>query len=154
MSSETSYKKIHDMKVEADVGLTMSDGIRLSARVYRPAGEGKYPVLLAVSPYQHETDSIPHSTLFLWREVGPVGWYVEAQGYVIVHVDVRGTGLSQGDYHLLDKREHRLGEVVEHGNDDRDHRRREPRCLHAGTPQPAHADRARSRQSHRSLRAL
>jgi putative CocE/NonD family hydrolase len=114
VSSEKSYKKVHDMKVEADVGLTMSDGVRLSARVYRPAAEGKFPVLLAVSPYQHETDSIPHSTLFLWREVGPVDWYVEAQGYVIVHVDVRGTGLSQGDYHLLDKREQQdLYEMVE-----------------------------------------
>ena len=114
MTAEASYKKSHTMKVEADVGLTMRDGVRLSARVYRPDGPGKYPVLLAVSPYQHQTDSIPHSTLFLWREVGPVGWYVEAQGYIIVHVDVRGTGLSEGEYNLLDKIEQQdLYEIVE-----------------------------------------
>lgn len=102
------------MKVEADVGLTTRDGVRLSARVYRPDAPGKYPVLLAVSPYQHQTDSIPHSTLFLWREIGPVSWYVEAQGYIIVHVDVRGTGMSDGEYNLLDKTEQQdLYEIVE-----------------------------------------
>ena len=71
-------------------------------------------MLLAVSPYQHQTDSLPHSTLFLWREVGPYPWYVEAQGYVIVHVDVRGTGLSKGDYNFLDKTEQQdLFEIIE-----------------------------------------
>jgi len=114
LTADRNYKKIHTMKVEADVGLTMRDGVRLSARVYRPDGPGKFPVLLAVSPYQHQTDSIPHSTLFLWREVGPVDWYVEAQGYIIVHVDVRGTGLSQGEYNLLDKVEQQdLYEIIE-----------------------------------------
>lgn len=114
MTAEAKYEKKHTMKVEADVGLTMRDGIRLSARVYRPDAPGKYPVLLAVSPYQHQTDSIPHSTLFLWREVGPVAWYVEAQGYIIVHVDVRGTGMSDGEYNLLDKTEQQdLYEIIE-----------------------------------------
>lgn len=114
MSSDRSYSKVHDLQTDVDVGLTMDDGVRLSARVYRPEGSGQYPVLLAVSPYQHRTDAIPHSTLFLWREVGPVDWYVEAQGYAIVHVDVRGTGQSDGDYNLLDRREQRdLYEIVE-----------------------------------------
>lgn len=114
MSAHGNYKKIYDMKVEADVGIVVRDGTRLSARVYRPDRDGRFPVLLAVSPYQHETDSIPHSTLFLWREVGPVNWYVEAQGYAIVHVDVRGTGLSQGEYNLLDSREQQdLYEIIE-----------------------------------------
>lgn len=112
--ADPTYRKIHDLKVDDDVGITMRDGVRLSARVCRPAGTGKFPVLLAVSPYQHRTDSIPHSTLFLWREVGPVDWYVEAQGYVIVHVDVRGTGLSAGEYNFLDKDEQQdLYEIVE-----------------------------------------
>lgn len=114
MVAERKYKKVHDLKVEADVGIAMRDGVRLSARVYRPDGDGQFPVLLAVSPYQHATDSIPHSTLFLWREVGPVDWYVEAQGYVIVHVDVRGTGQSEGEYNLLDKTEQQdLYEIIE-----------------------------------------
>ena len=114
MTAHPTYTKIYHLKVEADVGIAMRDGLRLSARVYRPDGDGQFPILLAVSPYQHQSDSIPHSTQFLWREVGPVDWYVEAQGYALVHVDVRGTGLSQGEYNLLDKQEQQdLYEIVE-----------------------------------------
>jgi putative CocE/NonD family hydrolase len=114
VAADRTYKKIHHLKVEADVGIAMRDGVRLSARVYRPEADGQFPVLLAVSPYQHQTDSIPHSTLFLWREVGPVDWYVEAQGYAVVHVDVRGTGLSQGEYNFLSKDEQQdLYEIIE-----------------------------------------
>lgn len=114
MASDRSYTKSYELKVEADVGIRMRDGVRLSSRVYRPAAEGRYPVLLAVSPYQHETDTIPHSTLFLWREIGPAAWYVEAQGYALVHVDVRGTGRSAGEYHFLDNNEQQdLHEIVE-----------------------------------------
>lgn len=114
MSEDPNYGKRYQLKAEDDVSVTMRDGTRLSAKVYRPDGDGRYPILLAVSPYQHQTDSLPHSTLFLWREVGPYQWYVEAQGYAIVHVDVRGTGLSQGEYNFLDKTEHQdLYEIVE-----------------------------------------
>jgi len=114
VSDNRAYTKIHDLKLETDVGITMRDGVRLSARICRPDAEGRFPVLLAVSPYQHRTDGIPHSTLFLWREVGPVNWYVEAQGYVIVHVDVRGTGQSEGEYRFLDKDEQQdLYEIIE-----------------------------------------
>ncbi len=114
MSEGRDYEKRYKLKVEDDVGVTMRDGTRLSAKIYRPEAAGRYPVLLAVSPYQHQTDSLPHSTLFLWREVGPYQWYVEAQGYVIVHVDVRGTGLSKGDYNFLDKTEQQdLFEIIE-----------------------------------------
>jgi putative CocE/NonD family hydrolase len=114
VSQDRNYEKPYTLKVEDDVGVTMRDGTRLSAKIYRPNKAGRYPVLLAVSPYQHQTDSLPHSTLFLWREVGPYQWYVEAHGYAIVHVDVRGTGLSQGEYNFLDRAEQQdLFEIVE-----------------------------------------
>jgi uncharacterized protein len=114
VSESPNYEKRYALRVEEDVGITMRDGTRLSAKVYRPDAEGQFPVLLAVSPYQHQTDALPHSTLFLWREVGPYQWYVEAQGYAIVHVDVRGTGLSQGEYGFLDPTEQQdLYEIVE-----------------------------------------
>jgi putative CocE/NonD family hydrolase len=114
VSESRNYEKRYNLKIEDNVGITMRDGTRMSAKVYRPEAEGHYPVLLAVSPYQHQTDSLPHSTLFLWREVGPYPWYVEAHGYVIVHADVRGTGLSKGDYNFLDNSEQQdLFEIVE-----------------------------------------
>ena len=83
----------------------MRDGVRVAVRIYRPDAPGKFPALFAASPYQYETDDLPHSTLFLWREVGPVEWYVRDQGYVYVHMDVRGSGQSGGTYNLLDKEE-------------------------------------------------
>ena len=98
-------KKRYGMKVESPVYVTMRDGVRIALRIYRPDGPGEFPALFAASPYQYETDDLPHSTLFLWREVGPVEWYVRDQGYVYVHMDVRGSGQSGGDYNLLDKEE-------------------------------------------------
>ncbi len=99
---------------ERNCGITMRDGVRLSARVYRPDADGRFPVLLAASPYQYDTDDLPHSTQFLWREVGPIDWYVDKQRYVIVHVDVRGSGHSGGEYALLSADEQKdLYETVE-----------------------------------------
>lgn len=93
-----------DLLDEIDVRVPMRDGVELSVRIYRPDAPGQFPALLAVSPYQHVTDDLPHSALFLWHEVGPVAWYV-AQGYAYVHADVRGTGQSDGSYGFLDAAE-------------------------------------------------
>ena len=95
----------YEMLVEKDIAVVTRDGVRLSTRITRPEAPGRYPVLLAVSPYQWETDDLPHSTAFLWREVGPVDWYVRDHGFVVVHADCRGTGHSAGTYELLGKNE-------------------------------------------------
>ena len=106
MPKKTSAKsERYKMKVEEPIFVTMRDGVRIACRVYRPDAPGEFPALFAASPYQYETDDLPHSTLFLWREVGPVEWYVRDQGYVYVHMDVRGSGQSGGTYNLLDKEE-------------------------------------------------
>ena len=93
------------MKVEEPVFITMRDGTPIACRIYRPDTAGRFPVLFAASPYQYETDDLPHSTMFLWREVGPVEWYVRDQGYAYVHMDVRGSGQSGGVYNFLDREE-------------------------------------------------
>lgn len=99
--------KIDDARVE------MRDGLEMACRIYRPDDDGKYPTLFAASPYQYDTDDIPHSKLFLWREVGPVEWYV-SHGYVYVHMDVRGSGQSEGDYEFLGPNEQKdFSEVIE-----------------------------------------
>lgn len=92
------------MKIETGVYATMRDGTRIALRIYRPDADGQFPALFAASPYQYETDDLPHSSLFLWREVGPVAWYV-GHGYSYVHADVRGTGNSGGSYGFLDRAE-------------------------------------------------
>lgn len=91
------------MIVEEDIKVPMRDGTQLSVRISRP-DSGSAPALLAVSPYQHATDGLPHSAMFLWHEVGPVAWYVE-HGYAYVHADVRGTGQSEGTFGWLDRDE-------------------------------------------------
>jgi uncharacterized protein len=98
-------RKPHRMMVEKEVYATMRDGVRIALRIHRPEGGGAFPALFAASPYQYETDDLPHSSMFLWREVGPVQWYVEQHGYAYIHADVRGSGNSEGVYNLLDETE-------------------------------------------------
>ena len=88
------------MKVEKPITVTMRDGVRISLCVYRPDAEGRFPALFAASPYQYEMDDVPAYPLFLWRETGPVEWYV-GQGYAYVHADVRGAGQSEGEFEFM-----------------------------------------------------
>ena len=88
------------MKVEKGITVTMRDGVRLSLCVYRPDTAGQFPALFAASPYQYEMDEVQAYPLFLWRETGPVEWYV-SQGYAYVHADVRGAGQSEGEFEFM-----------------------------------------------------
>ena len=97
----------YDIKIEEPVYVPMRDGTRIALRIYRPDADGAFPALFAASPYQFETDDLPHSTMFLWREVGPVEWYVREHGYAYVRMDVRGSGKSEGVYNFLDAEEQR-----------------------------------------------
>jgi predicted acyl esterase len=95
------------------LAIPMSDGVTLQAALYLPAQPGQYPTLFAASPYRFDNNGLPAYPAFLWRETGPIGWYLK-QGYAFVHLDTRGTGRSEGDYRFLDKREQRdLAEVIE-----------------------------------------
>jgi putative CocE/NonD family hydrolase len=107
MQQQDTADKAHNRApttVEKDVMVAMRDGVRISVCVYRPKGETRVPALFAASPYQHEFDTVPAFPLFLWRETGPVEWYV-AQGYAYVHADVRGSGHSEGEFGFMDATE-------------------------------------------------
>lgn len=90
--------------IDEVVSFPARDGVTLSARVYRPDGGGKQPALFAASPYRFDNNEIPASPQFLWRETGPIEWYVN-QGYAYVHMDIRGCGRSGGSFEFLGKRE-------------------------------------------------
>jgi predicted acyl esterase len=79
----------------AIVEIPMRDGVKIAAAIYLPAGAVKVPALLAASPYRFDNDQVPAQAVFLWRETGPIDYYV-AHGYAFVRVDVRnaGTGSS------------------------------------------------------------
>ena len=72
------------------VWIPMSDGVRLHARIWLPAGAGDAPVpaLLEYVPYRK-------SDWTLGRDNERHPWYA-GHGYASVRVDVRGSGDSEG----------------------------------------------------------
>lgn len=95
------------------VSIRARDGVKIAAALYLPKKSGRFPTLLAASPYRFDNNFAPALPLFLWRETGPIAWYLE-QGYAYVHMDVRGSGRSGGAYRFLDRKEQRdLYDVIE-----------------------------------------
>jgi hypothetical protein len=68
---------------ERDVAVSMRDGVKLRADIYRPDVEGKFPVLLQRTPYDK------------YRGV-EFGLKAAARGYVVIFQDVRGRYASEG----------------------------------------------------------
>ncbi|MWD27235.1 CocE/NonD family hydrolase [Aquicoccus sp. SCR17] len=75
---------------EPDLGITLSDGCRLSARVWRPADaeDAPVPVILEYLPYRKRDGTAARDSL-----THP--WFAK-RGYAAVRVDMRGNGDSQG----------------------------------------------------------
>jgi len=71
--------------------MTLPDGTRLDATIWRPAAPGPYPVLLMRQPYGRAIAS----TVTLAHPA----WYA-AQGYIVAVQDVRGTGSSEGRFEV------------------------------------------------------
>jgi predicted acyl esterase len=103
------------MVFERDVALTMSDGAVLRANVFRPEAPGQYPVVMAMGAYGKdvhfedafnpqwqvlkriypELDSNGSTGRFLrWEVVDPERWVPD--GFVVIQIDSRGTGRSEG----------------------------------------------------------
>ncbi|MBV9712474.1 MAG: CocE/NonD family hydrolase [Ktedonobacteraceae bacterium] len=75
--------------IDFDVPARMRDGVVLRANVYRPVGEGKWPVLLTRLPYGKD---LPLGT----AAMDPV--QVARRGYVVVVQDTRGRFSSEGEW--------------------------------------------------------
>ncbi len=80
--------------------LPTRDGTQLRAALYQPPGDGPFPVLFAASPYRFDNNILPASAQFLYRETGPIEFYVD-EGYAYVHLDIRGVGRSEGEFDFL-----------------------------------------------------
>jgi predicted acyl esterase len=90
--------------VTRDVRVPMRDGVKLAADLYRPAGGGPWPALLALSPYGKGKQALgtpPQPPVSpLWDggvEAGDPA-YLTAHGYVHVIADCRGVNRSEGEY--------------------------------------------------------
>jgi len=96
-----------------EISITVRDGTRIGAAIYMPEASGRYPALLAASPYRYDNNALPAGPQFLWRETGPIEFYVKS-GYAYVHMDVRGSGKSGGEFEFLGENEQRdLYDVIE-----------------------------------------
>jgi uncharacterized protein len=91
----------HPVVFDQDVDVPMRDGALLKADVFRPYGDGKYPAILNLGPYQKDKLWIVPDTLgepgnewMNWETVNPKWWV--PRGYAAVRVDGRGTGKSPG----------------------------------------------------------
>jgi putative CocE/NonD family hydrolase len=78
--------------VDLNVAATMRDGVVLRANVYRPAGEGRWPVLLTRLPYGKD---LPLGGAFLDPVQGA------RRGYVVIVQDTRGRFSSDGEWYPL-----------------------------------------------------
>ena len=98
--------------IDEVVTVAARDGTEIGVRVYRPAS-GTSPALFGASPYRFDNNILPASPQFLWRETGPIEFYV-AQGYAFVQMDVRGSGRSGGDFVFLGRKDQEdLYDVIE-----------------------------------------
>jgi putative CocE/NonD family hydrolase len=87
-----------------DVAVPVRDGINLLADVYRPDAHGKFPVLIAASPYPRQIQNI--GAPFGFIEAGASDFWVP-RGYVHVIANCRGTSGSGGTFGFFDAQERR-----------------------------------------------
>ena len=78
------------LSIDADVAVPMRDGVTLATDLWRPAGAGPWPVLLARTPYGRT------STAHLGNPKLPDIRTLVDSGYLVIVQDVRGTGGSPG----------------------------------------------------------
>lgn len=81
---------LRDITEIADMGIVMSDGTRLSARVWMPedAGADPVPAILEYLPYRKRDGTVARDAL-----THP---YFARRGYACIRVDIRGSGDSEG----------------------------------------------------------
>jgi predicted acyl esterase len=109
---------------ERDVAVAMRDGVKLRLNVFRPQQDGRFPVIMSAQPYGK--DALPHKTplgylpaaqyRFMrqsaplsfsaytsWEAPDPSFWV--PRGYVVINIDLRGFGTSDGEGTLFSDEE-------------------------------------------------
>lgn len=101
----------HPMTRDEDVPVPVRDGVRLLADVHRPDAPGRFPVLIAASPYPRQIQNLGAPMGFI--EAGASDFWVP-RGYVHVIANLRGTGGSGGTFGFMDGQEREdLHDLVE-----------------------------------------
>ncbi|MDZ7883896.1 MAG: CocE/NonD family hydrolase [Mycobacterium sp.] len=101
----------HGISHDINVAVPVRDGISLMADVHRPAVAGRFPALIAASPYPRQIQDLGAPMGFI--EAGVTDFWV-SRGYVHVIANVRGTGGSGGEFGFFDANERRdMHDLVE-----------------------------------------
>ena len=79
-----------DLIIQKDLRVPMRDGVSLATDVYRPAGDGRHPVVLMRLPYNKEQPFL----LFLAGDI----LRIAQAGYAVVVQDCRGTWRAEGEF--------------------------------------------------------
>ncbi len=82
----TVVQTLAGITVEKNVAMKTRDGVTLRADIYRPAADGKYPVLLTRTPYNKDNTAA-------------FGQKGAARGFIVVVQDVRGRYTSEGEWY-------------------------------------------------------
>jgi hypothetical protein len=111
------------MRIDWDMPIVMDDGVVLRADIYRPTDDGAHPVIMTLGPYGkqlHFEDGYAHQWHLMcrehpdvptgstnkyqvWEVVDPEKWVPD--GYVVIRVDSRGAGTSEGVIDIWSLRE-------------------------------------------------
>jgi len=94
----------HTARCDEDVVVTVRDGTQLLADVHRPDDDGRYPALIAASPYPRQIQDLGAPMGFI--EAGATDFWVP-RGYAHVIANLRGTGGSGGTFGFFDAQERR-----------------------------------------------
>lgn len=101
----------HAIRHDVNVGVAVRDGTTLLADVHRPDADGRFPALIAASPYPRQIQDLGAPMGFI--EAGNTEFWV-SRGYVHVIANVRGTGGSGGTFGFFDAQErHDMYDLVE-----------------------------------------
>lgn len=98
--SEPQYAKRSDL----NTAIAVRDGTRLLADIHRPDSGGRFPALLAASPYPRQIQDLGAPAGFI--EAGVTDFWVP-RGYVHVIANLRGTCGSEGTFGFFDAQERR-----------------------------------------------
>jgi uncharacterized protein len=85
-ASETSF----NVRKDFNVAIPMRDGVKLAADIQRPDSDGKFPVIVARTPYGKFSKAASEQAEYFARH-----------GYVYVNQDVRGRFDSEGEFAIL-----------------------------------------------------
>ena len=101
-----------EINLEVNAYVTMRDGVKIAVDIYSPIKKGQYPGILSMSPYPKEIQLWP-PVLTHSIEAGNTRFFA-SKGYVHVIANVRGTGMSQGQFDIFSPEQQQDGaELVE-----------------------------------------